>query len=46
MGLPAAPSDQRGNAAENLRRARLGLPFQTHAEMEQESAEGRESVPS
>src|SRR5207302_10336869 len=25
MGLPAAPSDQRGNAAENLRRARLGL---------------------
>jgi hypothetical protein len=36
MGLPAAPSDQRANAAENLRRARLGLPFQTRAEMEQE----------
>src|SRR5438132_330993 len=45
MGLPAAPSDQRGNAAENLRRARLGLPFQTHTEMEQERNDGTANAP-
>src|SRR5437879_6014889 len=45
MGMPAAPSDQRGNAAENLRRARLGLPFQTRAEMEQDLTGGTAHSP-